>query len=70
VNWQINTYRVLLTRARHETIIFVPEGDSADVTRDPAGFDAVADFLIRCGAGMLDGTEDAIPAEQDQMALL
>ncbi|MDB5317447.1 MAG: hypothetical protein JWO24_3291 [Rhodospirillales bacterium] len=45
-----NTYRVLLTRARYETIIYVPRGDAADRTRQPTEFDAVADFLITCGA--------------------
>ena len=45
-----NTYRVLLTRARYETIIYVPRGDLADRTRPPAEFNAVADFLLACGA--------------------
>jgi hypothetical protein len=45
-----NTYRVLLTRARYETVVYVPRGDAADATRDPATFDAIADFLIACGA--------------------
>jgi hypothetical protein len=45
----INTYRVLLTRARYETVIFVPRGDAADPTRTPAEFEAVADFLQSCG---------------------
>ncbi|MDE8342554.1 MAG: DUF2075 domain-containing protein [Acidocella sp.] len=47
---RINTYRVLLTRARHETIILVPVGDATDATRHPATFDAIAAFLIACGA--------------------
>lgn len=46
---RINTYRVLLTRARHETVIYVPQGDPADVTRDPAALDAIATFLRGCG---------------------
>ena len=45
-----NKYRVLLTRARFGVVLFVPRGDSADQTREPAIFDATADFLIRCGA--------------------
>jgi hypothetical protein len=45
-----NTYRVLMTRARYETVIYVPRGDEADPTRPPAEFDAIADFLARCGA--------------------
>ena len=50
----INTYRVLLTRARYETVIWVPEGDAADATRTPAEFDAIAGFLLQCGAQALD----------------
>jgi hypothetical protein len=45
-----NTYRVLMTRARYETVLYVPTGDAADATRDPATFDAIAQFLTRCGA--------------------
>ena len=44
-----NKYRVLLTRARFGTIIFVPSGDWRDPTRDPIEFDRVAAFLRRCG---------------------
>lgn len=46
---RINTYRVLLTRARYETVIWVPRGDAADQTRSPAEFDDIADFLAECG---------------------
>jgi hypothetical protein len=46
---QLNTYRVLLTRARYDTIIYVPRGDPADATRDPAHYDNVAAFLSACG---------------------
>ncbi len=45
-----NTYRVLLTRARYETVIYVPRGEAADRTRDPATFEAIAAFLTACGA--------------------
>lgn len=51
---RLNTYRVLLTRARYETIIYVPVGDAADGTRPPADYDAIADFLIACGAPRLE----------------
>jgi hypothetical protein len=57
---QINTYRVLLTRARYETIIFVPHGDAGDPTRPPALYDQVAAFLQNCGVGTL-GEIDAGP---------
>ncbi|MFT8245910.1 DNA/RNA helicase domain-containing protein [Roseomonas sp. BN140053] len=45
-----NTHRVLLTRARYETVIWVPRGDPEDPTRDPAELDALADRLLGCGA--------------------
>ena len=54
IAFQINTYRVLLTRARYETVIWVPAGDEQDITRQPAEFDAIADFLLCCGVQMLD----------------
>jgi len=50
IAYQINTYRVLLTRARYETVIWVPRGDRDDVTRPVAEFDAIATFLAECGA--------------------
>jgi hypothetical protein len=51
---QLNTYRVLLTRARYETIIFVPRGDVADPTRTPAIYNDIASFLQHCGARNLE----------------
>ncbi|WP_160123487.1 DNA/RNA helicase domain-containing protein [Rhodovarius lipocyclicus] len=62
-----NTYRVLLTRARAETIIWVPPGDPADPTRPPAEMDAIADFLAACGARPL---QPAAHAPQPVPALL
>jgi hypothetical protein len=47
---QVNTYRVLLTRARYETMIFVPPGDPIDPTRSPSVLNGIADFLRACGA--------------------
>jgi hypothetical protein len=44
-----NKYRVLLTRARFGTVIYVPRGNPTDQTRNPAEFDSVTAFLIRCG---------------------
>ena len=58
---RINTYRVLLTRARYETIIWIPRGDPGDPTRPPAGFDAIAAFLQSCGAAPLG--EESAPAD-------
>lgn len=53
-----NTYRVLLTRARGETIIWVPPGSDPqdpfhDLTRPRAQYDQVAAFLESCGARAL-----------------
>ncbi len=53
-DFRLNTYRVLLTRARYETIIWVPTGDPSDPTREPELFDRTAGFLIQCGARMLE----------------
>jgi hypothetical protein len=46
----LNKYRVLLTRARQEMVIWVPPGDASDHTRNPQGLDATADFLRSAGA--------------------
>ena len=48
-SYLLNRYRVLLTRAREGVVIWVPEGDSSDPTRDPARLNATADYLLRCG---------------------
>jgi hypothetical protein len=47
-----NGYRVLLTRARKGMIVFVPAGDltGKDETRPQAIYDAIANYLIECGA--------------------
>jgi DUF2075 family protein len=52
----LNTYRVLLTRARHDTIIWVPPGDDADPTRPRAEMNAIAGHLAACGARPLAAT--------------
>jgi len=44
-----NKYRVILTRARFGTVIYVPRGSATDNTRAPQEFDATADFLCRAG---------------------
>ncbi len=58
----LNTYRVLLTRARYETIIWVPPGDDADRTRPTAEMDAVADYLLACGARPLEEVKPQVAA--------
>jgi DUF2075 family protein len=52
----LNSYRVLLTRAREGIVIWVPLGDSEDPTRDPSGYNRTADFLLACGARILHDT--------------
>ena len=46
---RLNAYRVLMTRARRSCVVWVPEGDAWDGTRDPGRYDAVAAFLSECG---------------------
>jgi hypothetical protein len=53
---------VLLTRARYETVIWVPQGDAGDRTRLPAELDGVAEYLLACGAGLLAPLVVAEPA--------
>lgn len=47
--YRINTYRVLLTRARAGMAILVPPGDGEDATRVPADFDQVVCVLRQAG---------------------
>jgi hypothetical protein len=61
IAYQVNTYRVLLSRARYETVIWIPAGAADDATRPPAEFDAIAAYLEECGAQLLD----LAPAEGD-----
>lgn len=49
-----NAYRVLLTRAREGLVIWVPEGDALDSTRQPDLLDATAEYLLSCGARSID----------------
>jgi heme-degrading monooxygenase HmoA len=64
----LNTYRVLLTRARYETIIWVPPGSATDdpfhdITRPAAEMDALAGFLLDSGARPLEAlTREPEPA--------
>lgn len=49
----LNAYRVLLTRARQGMVIFVPEGDPADCSRDASFYDPTFQFLQECGVRVL-----------------
>ena len=44
--YQLNAYRVLLTRARQGMVICIPEGNPNDATRLPEFYDSTYDYLI------------------------
>lgn len=44
-----NAYRVLLTRARNGMVLFVPEGDSTDDTRQSCFYDGTYEYLKSLG---------------------
>ena len=67
---QINTYRVLLTRARYETVIFVPLGDDKDHTRKRSIYDAIANFLLACGVRCLESAPAPQHAPEPEMLLI
>lgn len=52
-NYLKNAYRVLLTRARQGMVIFVPEGDADDQTRDPRFYDGTFSYLKNLGLSVL-----------------
>jgi hypothetical protein len=54
--YQINAYRVLLTRARQGIVVLIPEGDDADTTRKREWYDRTYNYLKGIG----------IPEIQDQ----
>jgi hypothetical protein len=58
---------VLLTRARYETVIWVPQGSCEDdpfhdATRPAGEMDAIAAFLLACGARELTPAPVMAPA--------
>ena len=65
----VNTYRVLLTRARYETVIWVPRGDAGDATRSPDEMDAVAAFLTECGIAELPPALPPLVAEEETLLI-
>lgn len=52
--YQLNAYRVLLTRARQGMVIFVPPGDDGDATRQPGFYDGTYEYLRKSGLPSLD----------------
>jgi hypothetical protein len=49
----LNTYRVLLTRARQGMVIFIPEGDNLDITRKPEFYNPVFQYFSQCGVACI-----------------
>lgn len=47
--YQLNAYRVLLTRARQGMVICVPEGSTSDPTRNPEFYDGTYEYLKQMG---------------------
>ena len=52
--YQLNAYRVLLTRARQGMVIVVPKGDSTDSTRKPELYDSTYRYLRSIGIKSID----------------
>jgi hypothetical protein len=50
----MNTYRVLLTRARQGLVIWIPRGNVADDTRPASWFDETTAYLCQCGLRVVD----------------
>lgn len=52
----VNSYRVLLTRARQGMVIFIPHGvdEEEDATRNHQFYDEIYDYLVSCGIKELD----------------
>jgi len=46
-----------MTRSRLGTVLWVPEGDAGDPTRNPQALDETAEVLLGAGARMLEGEE-------------
>ena len=47
--YQLNAYRVLLTRARQGMVICIPKGDPTDATRLPEFYDSTYDYFKGLG---------------------
>jgi len=53
IKYGLNTYRVLLTRARVGMAIFIPKGNTNDPTRNPKEFAAIYKLLIQAGCELM-----------------
>jgi DUF2075 family protein len=51
--FRLNAYRVLLTRSRAGTVIFVPSGSEDDPTRSPSELDETAGAFLTFGCATL-----------------
>jgi len=51
----LNSYRVLLSRAREGLLIWIPEGSDEDKTRPRDQMDRTYEYLLCCGAKALEG---------------
>ena len=47
--YALNAHRVLLTRARQGVIIYIPNGDVRDATRNPHWYNMMYNYLTACG---------------------
>ena len=56
--YQLNAYRVLMTRARQGMVICVPKGDPKDSTRLPEFYDDTYNYLK--SQGLIDIDADSI----------
>lgn len=56
-NFLLNSYRVLLTRARQGLVIYVPQGSTSDATRHPDFYDGTFDYLQEIGFKSLDKSD-------------
>lgn len=52
--YQLNAYRVLLTRARQGMVLCVPRGDDRDPTRKPAYYDSTYEYFASLGVPVLN----------------
>lgn len=49
----LNSYRVLLTRARQGLIIFIPRAEDLDITRPKSYYDNTFEYLRKCGLSVI-----------------